>query len=503
MKKEPLFDLIKSMTGLEKRYFKLYASRHTIGEKNNYLLIYEAVEPLEKYNEEDVKQSLAKDLKIKNFAVEKNYLYRLILKSLNSYNRNTSITGKLREKLLNIEILFNKKHYTQALKIVAKTKQAALEYEKYKLLIELIDWQMRIKVVAISTWNLKGEHEELIKENEGYLHTLINISEFQNLRHQTYLNTSASGQLRREEKKKKVEEILSNKLLQSEENASSIKAKIWFYEIKAVGNYFLGNLEESFLSFKKSLEMTEKSIVYSRDNPLNYLSTLNNYLVICISIGNEEEYELTINKVKKLEKAVTNEDLKSKVFFTRYINETNNVIRRKKYAEMEAVAEGLSSELAIHESNTEEVRKHILFYNLAGVYMNISQPKMALRWVNKVLNTATPKSRADLVVATRILALMIHFELGNIDYLENSTKQTRRILKKGDLIHQFEEAFLKFFESAVKDNTREEVKKCLAELQLKLQKLENDPLEKNALRYFDYFLWVDSQIQGVPIAKLS
>ena len=44
MVKEALFDLIKSMTMSEKRYFKIYSSKHTIGEKNEYIRLFDADE---------------------------------------------------------------------------------------------------------------------------------------------------------------------------------------------------------------------------------------------------------------------------------------------------------------------------------------------------------------------------------------------------------------------------------------------------------------------------
>ncbi len=47
-----LFQLIKSLNKSEKRYFNLYASRHTIGEKNNYVILFEAIDKQIEYDEE-------------------------------------------------------------------------------------------------------------------------------------------------------------------------------------------------------------------------------------------------------------------------------------------------------------------------------------------------------------------------------------------------------------------------------------------------------------------
>ena len=55
MKKESdLFALIHSLTGHEKRYFKIYASKHVMGEKNNYLKLFDFLCKQKEYEEEDV-----------------------------------------------------------------------------------------------------------------------------------------------------------------------------------------------------------------------------------------------------------------------------------------------------------------------------------------------------------------------------------------------------------------------------------------------------------------
>ena len=41
MVKYALFELVKSMTMSEKRYFKIYSSKHVIGQSNDYVLLFD------------------------------------------------------------------------------------------------------------------------------------------------------------------------------------------------------------------------------------------------------------------------------------------------------------------------------------------------------------------------------------------------------------------------------------------------------------------------------
>ncbi|MCT4560919.1 MAG: hypothetical protein N4A41_06035 [Crocinitomicaceae bacterium] len=48
---ESIFELIRSLTKSEKRYFKLHASRHTIGEENNYVTLFDYIDKQAAYDE--------------------------------------------------------------------------------------------------------------------------------------------------------------------------------------------------------------------------------------------------------------------------------------------------------------------------------------------------------------------------------------------------------------------------------------------------------------------
>jgi hypothetical protein len=52
--KETLHELIKHMSKSEKRYFKVLSSRHTIGEENNYIVLFDFIENQIEYNEEKI-----------------------------------------------------------------------------------------------------------------------------------------------------------------------------------------------------------------------------------------------------------------------------------------------------------------------------------------------------------------------------------------------------------------------------------------------------------------
>src|SRR5688572_13251953 len=84
-KNDLLFGLIKSMSKSEKRHFKLYASRHTIGEQNNYVKLFDTIGSMQVYDETKVREALSGERFIRYLPSEKKYLYNIILNGLNAY----------------------------------------------------------------------------------------------------------------------------------------------------------------------------------------------------------------------------------------------------------------------------------------------------------------------------------------------------------------------------------------------------------------------------------
>src|SRR4051812_29000847 len=93
-----VFLLIKSLSRNEKGYFKKYSSKHTLAEGNFYVELFDELDAQEEYDEEEIKKHLGKK-RTKNFPSEKNYLYKLILRSLNEFYHNNSVERELRDLL--------------------------------------------------------------------------------------------------------------------------------------------------------------------------------------------------------------------------------------------------------------------------------------------------------------------------------------------------------------------------------------------------------------------
>ena len=86
---DQLHQLIHTLSKTEKRYIKRMASLHVRGDENNYIKLFDLLNDQDEYNESVLQNALQLDRN--QFAVTKNYLYNVILDSLESYYANKNV----------------------------------------------------------------------------------------------------------------------------------------------------------------------------------------------------------------------------------------------------------------------------------------------------------------------------------------------------------------------------------------------------------------------------
>lgn len=129
---EDLFRLIKSLSPNEKGYFKKFSRLHARESKNNYMVLFEAIEKQEEYDEASLLKKFKRKQFINQFPVAKNYLFNLILKALDVYHSEIDLEiGFLIHCSL---MLTDKAMFDAANKYLKKAKALAKQYHKLSYL---------------------------------------------------------------------------------------------------------------------------------------------------------------------------------------------------------------------------------------------------------------------------------------------------------------------------------------------------------------------------------
>ena len=134
---DALFQLIKSLEKSEKRNFKLYVKRNSGGEDLKIVLLFDALDKMDEYDEEGLLRK-NKTISKQQLSNIKAHLYRKILSSLRLIKDTDNIDIQLHEQMDHARILYNKGLYHQSLRMLDRMKEQARNNNQFTYLMQAI-----------------------------------------------------------------------------------------------------------------------------------------------------------------------------------------------------------------------------------------------------------------------------------------------------------------------------------------------------------------------------
>lgn len=490
---DDLFQLIKSLTKQEKRYFKLHASRHVIGEENKYVKLFDAIDKQSVYNESRIKEKFRHAPITRQLHVAKNYLQQLILASLRNYHENKA-EDKFHTLLRNAQLLFNKGLFAQSEKALNKAKKSATDNERFLQLLEIYRWEHQIAHSQNDFKWLEAYVQIGIHQEFELLQKYQNFLEFQALNDRVFIPYWRKGAIRTKTEKEALEELFKQPLFQNAENAQSFYARYFYHNAKFSFHLFLGDYQQSYAHIQELVEMfarLDKSKIKGK-LVRNYSSALINQYIVQSQLGLTEVIPKTLGQLRNV--PTDSAEQKRRLIIRSFNLEIDFYINTGQFQK------GLLQIDPLLE-NFEKLRPAInkqqrlgLYYNLAYLHFGAGDFDFALDWINQLLNDPELKTRQDIHCFGRLLNLIIHYELGNDQLLEYIVKSTYRFLSNRQRLFKVESIMLKLMRHYPKWINSKEKRKGFKQLIEELKALQNEELEKRAFDYFDFISWMESQV---------
>lgn len=150
----------------EKRNFKLSIKRHSGGEDLKMVQLFDALDKMEEYDEE---QLLKKNKAITKAQLSnlKAHLYRQVLSSLRLIKNENNIDIQLHEQMDFARILFNRGLYLQSLKILDCMKELAKTHNQFTYLQQVLFFEKKIEALYI-TRSMQDRADLLTRSRKKY-----------------------------------------------------------------------------------------------------------------------------------------------------------------------------------------------------------------------------------------------------------------------------------------------------------------------------------------------
>jgi hypothetical protein len=484
-KNSQLFELVKSLSKSEKRYFKLFCRQYNSG--SNYLKLFEAIDAQNEYDETTIKKKFRKETFCKQLHVTKNYLHHFILKSLRNFHSELSKDSELKDTLRNVEILYHKELYDHCTLELKKAETIARHYEINSGLAEVIGWKRKMAQAKHSQqFNL---FIELLTEQEKAIAAMSNT----NLHWQNAVQTSYTVMSNVAASKK----IIPRHKKATLENAETLEAKVLYFNTNYLTAIRNGLHDKAAKSLSDLLDLIEKYPHRIKEDPALYISSANNLVSFYVFSKQYEKAVALISRSRSLhEEAIQQHQKKS---LLKQLLRTYN-IELEIYRDTRSFDKNLSFIEHIEDFITRHLAKipsdYLLsfWFQLANIHFMRKDFDRSLKWVNHILNRRFPQAQAELQVQARMLNLVIHLEQDNLFVLRYFTDNTRRFLKKLKQVQPFEQILLSFF-SKIGQVPKYEQKDQFRQLQQQLFSPGNEMLPASVLDYIDYKKWIEDKLK--------
>lgn len=494
--KNHLFDLIQSMDQAEKRYFKIYTGKYARREKSSYLKLFEVIANLKKYDEGKIRILLKREKFVTRLAVEKNTLHKLVLKSLESYHSDKTEETQAKHLLIRVEMLYNKSLYKQCERLLSKAEKMANVCEARSLLLDIYKWQ---KIL----WNISDENSpiDLIMEKEKRV-----ICEIENEHRYSKLYTSMRSLLnvhgynpRNEDVLKKLDQIMADPVMQSEDRAISNAAKQMYHTIHASFALVYDRSEEAYKHYNKQIGLIELMSQPVQIQQEKFMAAKYNCLICLMHMDKEKMLrELALFREIPEKRSIPLNLRISQFIMSSYELELSFLINHFMFERAKKFLSGIRMTLQHGQHVLGADRYAHVCYSASFVYFVEREYKMSYRWIVEIIdNPAKGEIRNYHKAAARILSMFIHYEMKNKDLLSYMERSVNRFLDKKEILYETERTILGFFRKTLVNEIRGDLLKDEFEkFRTELIELFKDPNEAQFLKYFDIISWVESKIEG-------
>lgn len=499
--KDALFILVKSLSKSEKRQFKLYVGRLGVNADAKFLALFNLLDKMRAYQEEIILESgIVKKSQLSNL---KAHLYKQILISLRLNPGNQNVRVQIREQLDFATILYQKGLYKQSLKILDKVKGTAIANEEKNIAYEIVELEKVIETQYI-TRSLPDRAGELSRESQWLSELNSTASKLSNLSLELYGMMLKMGYVRNDADYRKVTEFFESNLPPYDLEKLGFREKLWLYKT----HLWYSFLTQDFLSSYKyaskwvALFYENPDMIYL--NPVFYLKGNNYLLESLFYIKYSSQFRRTLEKLEEVigqKEFPKNDNVASLSFLYINANKLNLHFMEGTFEKGLYLVRVVEYGINKHRARLDQHHIMLFYYKIACLYFGIGDHKSCIKYLNKIIRNRNLKVREDLMCFARVLSLVAHYEAGMDYHLEVQLKSTYKFLIKMNELHGVQREMIRFLRK-MGSLYPQDLKAAFRELYEQLKAFEDHPYEKRAFLYLDILSWLESHLEGRPVAEI-
>lgn len=492
MLKQDLKKLVLSLSGSERRHFKSgYAAP---GADKDYMNLFDLMCKEDgKDLADDIESRFKKAHPRKSFDNTAAYLYKVLTDMLVQMRIDHDNWFYSHHCLMKAQLCFERSIPERGLKelgkikIMAKERQdnlmhyaasrmelSSLSEDSFPDLSEqqLVDLQMKAKR---SLQNLRQTHEH--------------YSLFELLNHRLRAQDIPSG----DQADKKLNDLLLSELsITTRGSQQSFESKKLHLLFQAFFLSRIGDYSSALNIFKALNVLFEQHPQLWSWPPYDYLSALDGILDSLRSIGYHEEMDFFTRKIQMLSTGNYPDHFLQAARQSLLIYELNAAIGKKDYDGALTLIEKNKSFLPKSKQAVNSDKQLELLFFLSVSYFLNKDLHMANKYIALGILQDKQGSKHLIYRVSRLLRMVIHFEMDNLDYLEYEIRTHKRLFHKTGKSFALERLLFQVFLSNPRRSSTAKMRPIWKKQQELKDKLKRKADEKELLKYFDFLTWMDA-----------
>jgi hypothetical protein len=494
-----LYDLVKSLSKSEKRFFKLTAS----SENHDPVVskLFDELEQLDAFDEAKIQKILKPKLKQVHEKELVKEVYDVILKSQRTFFAESIPVHLIKDEISNLRNLFDKAQYKQCRKMLNKLKEEAYGQENFNFILEIISVEKQLIDIESKFGMNTISVDDLINEEQNLIYKAKNLGEYaQTFSHLNYL-IRQNQVVKNMKEFEPYDKLLNASLLKNQDKCLSRKSQVIYHHCRALCYSKKRDNITRQKEFKEMVLLMDKHPFLISEFPKRYLSAVNNILSVEIESANYATAEKLIDNFIKLKKhpAFNTTDLQLKIFTSTSNAQLLIYTDGGKSEKVLPIIKYINEQIELFKGKINKEELLIFYYNFANLYIYSGDFEEAGKYVNIILNENDKLLRQDLQCFSRIQNIIVHYELKKYPQLSYILKTARDFYKDQRFLFKTEKLILELFEELPTSKDPLAVwKKAYKELSELLQ----DPYEKTANYYFDFLAYMESKTTDKKVGDI-
>ena len=494
LKSESLIHLINNLTKQEKKEFSLYISNKP---EKDYIFLFRLIDDKKISDPEELKMAFLAAKPASSFNTVVIYLFDLLIDILTRLRTEQDSYYLLFNELLHARVLYEKSMYQECFQVLKKVKEKAVYYENHFALLVA----QRLELNYLLTLDFEDmDEQKLLNKQYKMNNTLKSIrqlneqSSLYELLKYRMINRGASRSL---EETQKLDDLVTSEI------SIVASAGVENFEIKKnhqlfQANYFItvGDYKAAFNSFVELNKLFEENSHLWNNPPVYYLMTVEGMRIM----HNYEGMNYFIEKLTKLSSPSSSFQLN--VTYVIFIYRLFSFIDAGDFDKAgmwiaEHQASLIDKMLLLKEQQQAEMSLYI-----ALIHLGNGEYRKARKRLSATIGRGHLYS-LPLFRTIRIVNVMIHYELGDVDYIQSEIRSIKREMSKNKGYNLKVESFLlKFLNYSFADTNRKKRAEIWESMAEEVHALYADKYETQILRKFDFVAWVEAKIFEVPLSDI-